>query len=324
MNTFPSSRPRRLRRNANIRKLVSEHHIRTEDLIYPLFVVHGHQIKKAIPSIAGQYHYSVDMLETIVPVIRSKRILGIMLFGIPANKDAYGSESYDKDGLVQKAIMKIKTLAPELVVFTDVCLCSYTDTGHCGLMIENEVANDATLAILNRIALSHAQAGADFVAPSGMIDGMVTSIRQALDHEGYEQVGIMAYSVKYASSFYGPFRQASATSLQGDRQTYQMDSANAQEALKEVKMDIKEGADFVMVKPALPYLDIIYRIANTVHLPVAAYQVSGEYAMLHNADENNLFDAIETLVESLIGIKRAGAQVIITYAALEISDYCNG
>ena len=309
-------RPRRLRKNEQIRKLVRETKLEIEDLVYPLFLVEGENIKEEIPSMRGVYHFSLDCLEEEIAEIKDLGIGYILLFGIPEHKDVWGSESFSDKGIIQQAIRKIKKWAPELFVITDVCMCEYTSHGHCGILnAQSEVDNDKTLDYLTRIAVSHAAAGADMVAPSDMMDGRIKAIREGLDEAGYMDVGIMAYSAKYASSFYGPFRDAahSAPSF-GDRKSYQMDPANSDEALREGALDIAEGADIIMVKPALSYLDVIRRFKDHFNKPLAAYHVSGEYAMLKLAVDNGLLSE-SAIYESVLGIKRAGASIIITYFA---------
>ena len=311
-------RPRRLRLNEQIRELVRETQLRVSDFIYPIFVVEGSRIKSEIPSMPGQYHYSVDMLAPEIKEIEALNIKAVMLFGIPDMKDAHGSGSYAQYGIVQKAVREIKRVCPKMIVVTDVCMCAYTDHGHCGILDEHAyVDNDKTLLYLQKIAASHADAGADMVAPSDMMDGRVLAIRQALDDSGFSNVLIMAYSAKYASCFYGPFRDAanSAPST-GDRKGYQMDCANINEALKEVCLDESEGADIVMVKPALSYLDVLRKVRDNTLLPVATYNVSGEYAMLKNAVNAGILPP-QVIMETLVSMKRAGADLIITYFAKE-------
>jgi porphobilinogen synthase len=311
-------RPRRLRRTPAIRKIVRETHLSVDDLIYPIFVKHGRGEREPIPSLAGQQRLSVDELVRECVALRSLGIPGVIIFGLPKAKDALGSEAYAGDGIVQQAVAAIKEKVPELTVITDVCLCQYTDHGHCGIIRDGLVDNDETLEILSRVALSHAQAGADFVAPSDMMDGRVGAIRERLEEEGFKDTGILAYAVKFASSFYGPFREAADSAPQfGDRASYQMDSANAREALKEALLDVEEGADIIMVKPALPYLDIIQQVRAHVTLPVAAYNVSGEYAMVKAASERGWIDGEKVMLEMLLSIKRAGADIILTYFAKE-------
>lgn len=316
MNTFSVYRPRRLRANENLRRLVRETTLTVADLIYPMFVVHGRNVATEISSMPGCYHYSVDNLVIAAKELASLGIPGTILFGIPAEKDALGSEAYADDGIIQQAVRAIKDAVPALLVMTDVCLCEYTDHGHCGIVEAGDVQNDRTVELLVKESLSHARAGADVIAPSDMMDGRVGAIREALDQDGYENIPIMAYSAKYASAFYGPFREAAESAPQfGDRRTYQMDAANAEEALREVALDIEEGADILMVKPALAYLDIIHRVKTAFQVPVAAYNVSGEYAMIKAAAQNGWIDEQRVALEALTSIKRAGADMILTYFA---------
>lgn len=314
-------RPRRLRRTPTIRRMVRETYIRADDLIYPLFVKHGKGKREPIPSMVGQYRLSVDELVKETVEVLSLGIPGVILFGLPKKKDELGSEAYARDGIVQQAVAAVKDKVPELVILTDVCLCEYTDHGHCGIIKDGLVDNDATLEILSRIALSHAEAGADFVAPSDMMDGRIRAIRDALDTDGFKDTGILAYAVKYASSFYGPFREAADCTPQfGDRASYQMDPANAREALKEASIDVEEGADIIMIKPALPYLDIIHQVRTRINLPLAAYNVSGEYAMVKAADQRGWIEGKKVMLEMLLSIKRAGADLILTYFAKEAAE----
>ena len=311
-------RPRRLRRTPTIRRMVRETYIRMDDLIYPLFVKHGKGEREPIASMVGHFRLSVDELVKETAEVLSLGIPGVILFGLPKKKDELGSEAYARDGIVQQAVAAVKDRVPELVVLTDVCLCEYTDHGHCGIIKDGLVDNDATLEILSRIALSHAEAGADFVAPSDMMDGRVRAIRDSLDRDGFKDTGILAYAVKYASSFYGPFREAADCAPKfGDRASYQMDPANAREALKEASIDVEEGADIIMIKPALPYLDIIHQVRTRINLPVAAYNVSGEYAMVKAADQRGWIEGEKVMMEMLLSIKRAGADLILTYFAKE-------
>ena len=315
---YPVFRPRRLRQNETLRRLVRETHLHREDLIQPLFVLHGRGVRQEITSMPGCFQLSVDELAKEAKEAAAMGIPGIILFGLPAAKDAVGSEAYAEDGIIQQAVRAIKDTVSDLLVMTDVCLCEYTSHGHCGVVERGQVKNDPTLELLARTALSHAEAGADMVAPSDMMDGRVSAIREALDEEGFEDTPIMAYSAKYASAFYGPFRDAAASAPQfGDRRTYQMDPANSDEALREVGLDLEEGADIVMVKPALPYLDILWRVKQEFGGPVAAYHVSGEYAMLKAAGRMGWIDEERVLMETLTSIKRAGADLILTYAAKE-------
>ncbi len=311
-------RPRRLRRTPAIRDMVRETSLSVKDLIAPLFVKTGKDQKTPIPSMPGQYQFSVDTLVKEAEELWSLGIPSVILFGLPDSKDSVGSRSWADDGVVQKAVSAIKTRLPELVVITDVCLCEYTDHGHCGVIKDNDVDNDATLELLARQAVSHAGAGADFVGPSDMMDGRVAAIRSALDKDGFQDIGIISYGVKYASGFYGPFRDAADSAPQfGDRSSYQMDPANAIEAVKEAKLDMEEGADIIMVKPAMSYLDIVRRVREISLIPVAAYSVSGEYAMVKAAEMKGWIDGPRVMMEMLISIKRAGADLILTYFAKE-------
>ncbi|MBF8260807.1 MAG: hemB [candidate division NC10 bacterium] len=315
---YPVFRPRRLRQNDTFRRLVRETHLNIDDLIQPLFVVHGRGVRQEIASMPGCFHLSVDELAKEAKEVAAMGIPGIILFGLPAAKDAAGSEAYAEDGIIQQAVRAVKDTVSDLLVMTDVCLCEYTSHGHCGVVERGQVKNDPTLELLARTALSHAEAGADLVAPSDMMDGRVAAIREALDEEGFVEIPIMAYSAKYASAFYGPFREAAESAPQfGDRRSYQMDPANGDEALREVGLDLEEGADIVMVKPALPYLDIVWRVKQEFGGPVAAYNVSGEYAMLKAAGRLGWIDEERVLMESLTSIKRAGADLILTYSAKE-------
>lgn len=314
-------RPRRLRRTPAIRDMVRETILSVKDFIAPLFVRPGEGVKDPIPSMPGQFHFSVDTVVQEARELWSLGIPAIILFGLPDSKDAIGSRSWAEDGIVQQAVSAVKSEVPDLVVMTDVCLCEYTDHGHCGVISNGTVDNDATLELLARQAISHAQAGADFVAPSDMMDGRVAAIRQALDGAGYDRIGILSYAVKYASAFYGPFRDAADSAPQfGDRTGYQMDPANALEALKEAQLDMDEGADMIMVKPALPYLDIVSRVREITLLPLAAYNVSGEYAMVKAAAERGWIDGERVMMEMLTSIKRAGADLILTYFAKEAAN----
>lgn len=311
-------RPRRLRRTAAIRRLVRETHLRPEDFIYPLFVVPGSKVKDPIGAMPGQYRWSVDLLVEEVKSAAAVGVPAVLLFGLPEHKDDLGSEAAKRGGVVQKAVKRLKKEVPEVVVITDVCLCAYTSHGHCGVVQGGEVDNDATLELLAGVALSHAEAGADIVAPSDMMDGRVLAIREALDEQGFTMTAIMSYAVKYASGFYGPFREAAASAPQfGDRRSYQMDPANVREAFREAALDVEEGADIIMVKPALPYLDIISQLRGEIDQPLAAYQVSGEYSMIKAAAAQGWLDETTVLLESLLAIKRAGADMILTYFAKE-------
>ena len=322
MSHFPISRPRRLRSDENLRRLTRETTISTGDLIYPMFVVHGHDVAVEISSMPGCHQYSVDRLVTAAKELVALGIPGTILFGIPKFKDAFGSEAYADDGIIQQAVRAIKDAVPELLVITDVCLCEYTNHGHCGVIQDGEVLNDQTLELLAKESLSHVRAGADVIAPSDMMDGRVGTIRAALDENGYEGTPIMAYSAKYASAFYGPFREAAESAPQfGDRRSYQMDPPNAKEAMREVALDIEEGADIVMVKPALSYLDVIRRVKDRFEVPVAAYSVSGEYAMIKAAAQQGWIDEKRVALEVLTSIKRAGADMILTYFAKSVVEW---
>jgi len=322
---FPDYRPRRLRQSEGLRRLIRETVVSVDDLILPLFVIDGKGIKNPIPSMPGHFQLSVDNLIKTAKTAANADIPAIMLFGISDKKDPLATRAYAKDGIVQKAIKSLKNKVPEMVVITDVCLCQYTDHGHCGVVDGGIIDNDASLDLLARVALSHAKAGADMVAPSDMMDGRVAEIRQTLDENDLSRIPIMSYAAKYCSAYYGPFREAAHSAPQfGDRRTYQMDPANAVEAIREVSMDVEEGADIVMVKPALPYLDIIYRIREETELPIAAYNVSGEYSMVKAAEKMGWIDGSKVMIETLTGIKRAGADMIITYFALEAAELING
>ncbi len=313
---FPEYRPRRLRRTENLRRMVRETRLSPDMFIYPLFVRSGRGIRQAVPSMPGVFQWSRDTVVHEVKDVHGLGIPAVILFGLPEKKDEIGSEAYASDGVVQEAVKAIKDACPDLVVITDVCLCEYTSHGHCGVLHGREVDNDPTLGLLARIAVSHAQAGADMVAPSDMMDGRVGAIRESLDEEGFHQTAIMAYSAKYCSAFYGPFREAADSAPQfGDRRSYQMDPPNAREALREIQLDIEEGADIVMVKPALAYLDIIRRVREEFDWPVAAYNVSGEYAMIKAAAANGWLDEQRVMMEVLTAIHRAGADMILTYFA---------
>ncbi len=318
-------RPRRLRRTPEIRNMVRETEVTTRDLVYPLFVKNGKGIKDTIPSMPGQYHFSVDTLVSEVGELRDFDVKSIILFGLPEKKDSIGSSAFDENEAVQRSISAIKDKYPDMVVITDVCLCEYTDHGHCGIIENGCVHNDSTLEILAKTALSHVKAGADFVAPSDMMDGRVAAIRDILDSNGYCDSGIISYAVKYASAFYGPFREAAESAPEfGDRTGYQMDPGNSNEALREAILDIEEGADMIMVKPALPYLDILKRVQDECLLPIAAYHVSGEYSMIKAAEERGWVDGPRIMMESLTCIKRAGAKLIFTYFAKEAAKVLNG
>jgi porphobilinogen synthase len=315
-------RPRRLRASAHLRAMVRETHLSPADFIYPLFVAHGVGVRRSIDSMPGVAHLSVDTLVQECDRAYTEGVRAVLLFGIPESKDAVGSEAYADDGIVQKAVRALKRELPELLVVTDVCLCEYTDHGHCGVVHGGRVLNDPTLDLLARTAVSHAAAGADIVAPSDMMDFRVGAIREALDAEGFADSSLMSYAVKYASTFYGPFRDAAgSTPAFGDRRTYQMDPANRREALREAALDIEEGADFLMVKPALPYLDIVRDVREMTDLPLAAYNVSGEYAMVKAAAANGWLDERRAVLELLTSIKRAGADVILTYHARDAARW---
>jgi porphobilinogen synthase len=315
---FPFHRPRRLRENNVIRKMVSEHHLTPDDFIYPMFVTFGKGVRKKISSMPGCYQLSVDEIVRDAQKVYKLGVPAIILFGIPEQKDEKGTEAYSPKGVVQKAIKAIKDRVPELVVITDVCMCEYMSHGHCGVIKNGRILNDPTLELLAKEALSHARAGADMVAPSDMMDGRVAAIRDILDSNGFDDTPIMSYAAKYASAFYGPFREAAeSTPSFGDRRSYQMDPANRREALKEVEMDIEEGADIIMVKPALSYMDIISDVKEAFDLPVAAYNVSGEYSMVKAAAKMGWIDGTKVMMEILTSLKRAGTDLILTYHALE-------
>jgi porphobilinogen synthase len=321
---FPKLRPRRLRLSENIRRLIRETRLTLDDLIYPIFVRYGENIVEEVPSMPGVYRYSVDKVVDAVKEVRDLGIPAIILFGIPEHKDEVGSDTWSEQGIIQRALRKIKKEVPEMYVITDVCFCEYTTHGHCGVIKGHTVDNDLTLENLKKQAVSHAENGADMVAPSGMMDGMVQAIRSALDSAGYTHIPIMAYSAKFASAFYGPFRDAAESApVFGDRRSYQMDPANAREALKEVLLDVQEGADIVMVKPALAYLDIIAKVKEATLLPVCAYNVSGEYAMIKAGGKLGWIDEEKVMIETLISIKRAGADMIITYFAKDVAKLIN-
>ena len=319
---FPEYRPRRMRKNETVRKLIRETRLSPDNLIYPIFVAHGEGVKKEIATMSGQYQLSVDMLVDEVKEVESLQIPAIILFGIPEKKDEAASEAYAEDGIVQQAIRKIKEVTSNLVVITDVCLCEYMSHGHCGVVTDGKIDNDLSLELLAKTALSHVEAGVDMVAPSDMMDGRVAAIRSNLDENGYQETPIMSYAAKYASSFYGPFREAAeSTPTFGDRRSYQMDPPNAFEALREVSLDIEEGADIIMVKPALSYLDIIYRVKQESGYPVAAYNVSGEYSAIKAAVARRFLDEKKVVLEILTSIKRAGADMILTYHAKEAAKW---
>ncbi len=318
---YPTSRLRRLRATEPLRRLVRETTLTKDDLIYPLFVVPGKNVKREIPSMPGISQFSVDAVVKECEDIKRKGIPAVILFGVPEAKDEAGSEAYSDHGIVQQAIQNIKKAVPELLVITDVCLCEYTSHGHCGVLDGEKILNDPTVEVLAREALSHAQAGADIVAPSDMMDGRVGAIRKILDQNGFTGTPILSYAAKYASGFYGPFRDAAeSTPKFGDRRSHQMDPGNSDEALREVAQDIDEGADIVMVKPALPYLDVLRRVKETFGMPTAAYQVSGEYSMIKAAARNGWIEEERVMMESLLSIKRAGADMIVTYFAKDITN----
>lgn len=315
-------RPRRLRVNVGIRKLVRETAISVEDLIYPLFVVEGEKIKKEIPSMPGVFHLSIDMFLIELSEVQKAGIPGVLLFGVPEHKDEVGSQAYDDNGIIQRALRAAKREFPDLLLVADVCLCEYTSHGHCGLIENGKILNDSSVELIAKSAVSYAEAGADIIAPSDMMDGRIAAIRSALDEKGFTDKIIMAYSAKYSSVFYGPFRDAAHSKPAfGDRKTYQMDYGNVKEALREVELDIEEGADIVMVKPAIFYLDIISEVSNRFNVPVAAYNVSGEYSMIKAAANNGWIDEKGAVLESITAIKRAGAKIIITYFAKQIAGW---
>lgn len=322
---YPLTRLRRLRRTEEMRALVRETVLSPKDFIAPLFVCHGENIKKEIPAMPGQYHFSVDCVVEECQELYDLGVSGVMLFGIPEHKDSTGSEAYHDHGIVQQAIRAIKQAVPRLIVIADICMCEYTDHGHCGIIHDQYVDNDATLVYLAKQAVSYAQAGVDMVAPSDMMDGRILTMRKALDENGFANLPIMAYSAKFSSAFYGPFREAAdSTPSFGDRRSYQMDPANSDEAMREIESDIEEGADIVMVKPALPYLDVIQRAVQRYDVPMAAYNVSGEYSMVKAAAANGWIDEDRVVMESLISIKRAGAKIIITYFAKDAARKLSG
>ena len=314
--SFPDSRPRRLRRTRAWREMLRETELGPERLIYPLFVTHGREVRNPIPSMPGCFQLSVDLLAEETAEVSAQGVGGVILFGLPQRKDPLGSEGYDPEGIVPQAIRLLKDRQPNLMVWADVCLCEYTDHGHCGVIQDGEVDNDATLPLLAKAATAYAQAGADVIAPSDMMDGRVGAIRDALDDAGFADLPIVSYAAKYASAYYGPFREAAGSAPQfGDRRSYQMDPRNAEEALREVALDLDEGADVVMVKPALPYLDIIRRVKDEFAVPVAAYNVSGEYSLIKAAAEKGWIDEDRMIAETLLSIRRAGADIILTYFA---------
>ena len=318
---FPITRMRRLRKNENLRRMVRETTLSVDNLIYPLFVTYGKSVKDEIGSMPGNYRFSIDML---LKEVKSLGIPAVILFGIPEKKDDVGSEAYNPNGIVQRAIKEIKSAVPDLLVITDVCIDEYTSHGHCGVVKGNEILNDPTLKLLSKMAVTHAKAGADMVAPSDMMDGRVGAIRKALDEKGWTDIPIMSYSAKYASAFYGPFRDACDSSPKfGDRKSYQMDPGNSDEAIREVALDIEEGADIIMVKPAMAFLDIVRRVKDEFNVPVAAYNVSGEYSMVKAASEKGWIDGEKLMMEILLNIKRAGADMILTYFAKEAAKILN-
>ena len=313
---FPEYRPRRLRKTDNLRRMVRETRLSVDNLVMPLFVVPGSRVSNPVKSMPGVAQLSVDRAVEECKAIRDLGLPAVILFGIPDKKDSEGSGAYSDRGIIQQALRAIKQNVPDLVLITDVCLCEYTDHGHCGVVIDGDVDNDSTLDLLAKEAVSHAKAGADIVAPSDMMDGRIGTIREALDEEGFDQIPIMAYAAKFASGFYGPFRDAAESTPQfGDRRSYQMDPPNGDEALREVQLDIDEGADIVMVKPALAYLDLIWRVKEAFGYPVAAYNVSGEYAMIKAAAQNGWLDEERVMMEALVAMRRAGADLILTYFA---------
>ncbi len=324
MANYPTKRLRRLRYNPIVRNMVRETSLSKNDLIYPLFVVPGENVKNPVKSMPGVFQFSIDNLIKECEELVTLGVPAVILFGIPEHKDEKGSEAYDDNGIIQRAVREIKTKIKNLLIITDVCLCEYTSHGHCGLLNGEEILNDETVSLLAKEAVSHAQAGADIIAPSDMMDGRVASIRKALDYKGFTKIPIMSYSAKYSSGYYGPFRDAADSSPSfGDRRSHQMDIANGDEAIREVESDIEEGADIVMVKPAGPYLDIIRRVKEKFGMPTAAYQVSGEYSMIKAAGQNGWIDEERVMMESLIAIKRAGADMILTYFAKDVAKFLN-
>ena len=318
---FPDYRPRRLRQTEAFRSMIRETHLSADDFILPLFAIDGQKVKKPIDAMPGHFQMSLDHLVKTAATAYELGIPAIMLFGIPSSKDALGTQAYASDGIVQRAVEAVKGSQPELAVITDVCLCQYTDHGHCGVVQGDVIDNDASLDLLARTAVSHAQAGADMVAPSDMMDGRIAELREALDENDFSQVPIMSYAAKYCSAYYGPFRTAADSAPKfGDRRTYQMDPANAIEAIREVTLDVEEGADIIMVKPALAYLDIIHRVREEIDLPVAAYNVSGEFSMIKAAEQMGWIDGTKVMLETLTAIKRAGADMILTYFAMEAAE----
>lgn len=323
MTNIPTfDRHRRLRRTAGMRDLVRETHLHKTDLVYPMFIVEGEKVRKQVPSMPGVYQLSLDLLTEEIDELEELGIQAVILFGVPNEKDEQGTGAFIDEGIVQQATRKIKIKVPSMLVIADTCLCEYTSHGHCGVIHDHDVDNDASLELLAKTAVSQAKAGADIIAPSNMMDGFVAVIRQALDQAGFTQIPIMSYAVKYASSFYGPFRDAADSTPQfGDRKTYQMDPANRLEALREAKSDVHEGADFLIVKPALSYLDIVREMKNNFDLPIVAYNVSGEYAMVKAAAQNGWIDEQALVMEKLLSMKRAGADLIITYFAKDVAKW---
>ncbi|WP_274649937.1 porphobilinogen synthase [Paenibacillus humicola] len=329
--SFPLNRHRRLRRTPALRSMVRETQLTANDFIYPIFVTHGSGVKEEIPSMPGVYHFSIDTLKEEIDRVVAAGVPSVLLFGVPEHKDAEGTSAYESNGIVQEAVRAVKGWAPQLVVVADTCLCQFTDTGHCGVVHvhettgEAEIDNDASLALLVKTAVSQAQAGADIIAPSNMMDGFVSAIRSGLDEAGFEMVPILSYSVKYASAYYGPFRDAAHSAPQfGDRKTYQMDPANVREALREAESDVLEGADMLMVKPALAYLDVVRLLKESFDLPVVTYNVSAEYSMVKAAAASGWIDEKAIVMETLTGMKRAGADLIITYHALDAARWLQG
>ncbi len=321
---FPLTRPRRLRSNDLIRSLVRETRLTLDDLVYPMFVVDGSNTVEEVSSMPGVYRYSPDKIVDAIKEVRDTGIKAIILFGIPAKKDSVGSDTWSDEGIIQRTLRKVKKEVPDIYVITDVCFCEYTDHGHCGVLKDGTVDNDMTLENLKKQVVSHAENGADMVAPSGMMDGMVKAIREALDSAGFKDVPIMAYSAKFASAYYGPFREAAESAPAfGDRRSYQMDPANYREAIKEVLLDVEEGADIIMVKPALAYLDVIRGVKEATLLPVAAYNVSGEYSIIKAGGKLGWIDEKKVMIETLLSIKRAGADIILTYFAKEVAQLIN-
>ncbi|WP_147803481.1 porphobilinogen synthase [Alkalicoccus halolimnae] len=321
---YSFDRHRRLRNSKGMRDLVRETHVHTKDLIYPIFVMDGNDIKNPVNSMPGVYQWSLDRVDAEAAEAVEKGIQAIILFGVPAHKDAVGTSAYDTEGIVQRATRQIKANHPELTVIADTCLCQFTDHGHCGVVQDGQILNDESLDLLVKTAVSQAEAGADIIAPSNMMDGFTTAIRQGLDEAGFKHVPVMSYSVKYSSAFYGPFRDAAHSSPQsGDRKTYQMDPANRREAFREARSDVEEGADFLIVKPALSYLDIIRDVREREELPIVAYNVSGEYSMVKAAAQNGWIDEEAVVMEKMVSMKRAGADLILTYFAKDVADWLN-